>query len=330
MKAREVYKILKSSALIVMPLLLLSCKFVKEDTGDCKVYFEFIYDYNMEYADSFEPQVNEADVFLFDSDDKYLFSSHGGKEMSLDNNLYVGKYTVIAIGGLGEHFSLSDLSRRELTEGITTPDDLRLALRRTSNEVSEEFLGLWFGKTVIDHRGDGTVWPVRLIKNTNRFTISLVQIGEIVTETAGRIPYTFEIVAPEGGVYDADDEPVVEERVTYKPYSQQQGRDAATLSVTRINTMRLFQNRDYRFNIYDTGSGEKIWDYSLITLLSYLKPDARPDGSELPLQEFLDRQSEWSMVFLCKELEKPDGSGRYMAIGVMVADWIWWLNELDI
>ncbi len=41
--------------LFVTPLLFLSC--IRDNNDDCGVYLQFIFDHNMEYADSFNPQV---------------------------------------------------------------------------------------------------------------------------------------------------------------------------------------------------------------------------------------------------------------------------------
>ena len=40
----------------------------------CELWLEFVFDYNMEYADAFNPQVKSVDVLVFDSDDKLLFT----------------------------------------------------------------------------------------------------------------------------------------------------------------------------------------------------------------------------------------------------------------
>ena len=53
---------------------------MKEDTDNCGVYLEFIYNYNMEYVDSFDPWVNTVDIFVFDTDERFLFKKHSRRE----------------------------------------------------------------------------------------------------------------------------------------------------------------------------------------------------------------------------------------------------------
>ena len=76
-----------------------------------------------------------------------------------------------------------------------------------------------------------------------------------------------------------------------------------------MNTVRLLYDEDYDYKliVYDTRTGLRAWDYDLMKLLESRKPMLRPDGSTLPVQEFLDRQSEWRLVILYKEGENPSG-----------------------
>jgi len=57
------------------------------------------------------------------------------------------------------------------------------------------------------------------------------------------------------------------------------------------------------------------------------KPMLRPDGSTLPVQEFLDRQSEWRLVILYKEGENPSG---FVALSIEVNGWIVWRNDIEV
>lgn len=41
----------KRMGIVLVCLFLGSCDVMKEDTDNCGVYLEFIYDYNMEYVD---------------------------------------------------------------------------------------------------------------------------------------------------------------------------------------------------------------------------------------------------------------------------------------
>lgn len=342
MKAISIYRNLVRMALAALtPVLLCACESLKDDMDDCGLYLEFIYDHNMEFADSFTPQVPSVDVFVFDEAGKYLFSKHAqrtelisGKRMYLSTELGFGKqYNIITVGGLSDNFSFSGPGGN-LTPGVTTIEEVQLALRRTANEVSHEFPGLWLGTPVqIEYKGNNRVWPVQLIKDTNRFYITLTNIdhnGDTEPESGAR--YTFEIETDDGAVYGNDNAPQLKETITYKPYYLQPGAEPEIISVARINTMRLLKDTQYKYSfiIRDVKTGNEVWRYDLITLLSYTKPDLRPDGTALPLQEYLDRQSEWNIVLLYREGEAPSGNKGFLGIGLAVADWIFWLNDINV
>ena len=90
----------KSLFLIVASMLCMaSCDSIREDLPRCELWLEFVFDYNMEYADAFNPQVKSVDVLVFDSDDKLLFTKSaevaalvGGSRMSLTDELDFGSY----------------------------------------------------------------------------------------------------------------------------------------------------------------------------------------------------------------------------------------------
>lgn len=65
-----------------------------------------------------------------------------------------------------------------------------------------------------------------------------------------------------------------------------------------------------------------------MTLLSKTKPEKRPDGSVLPMQEYLDRQSEWHIVILYKGDENVEGG--FVAIGVKINGWLLWLRDIEL
>ena len=318
------------------PVLWSSCEKIKDDREDCGIYLEFIYDHNMEYADSFDPWVPTVDVFVFDWEDKFLFTRRanrseltGGKRMFLGNELSPGTYKILTAGGLTENFSVKDTDGNAPIPRQTTLDEVRIALERTENTVSHEFPPLWVGcSTTVENRADLSVWPVRLVKNTNRFDIVLADVDGDADVPAGNPLFTFEIAAPEGAVYGHDNAPLSQETVIYKPYYLAAGTEPGELSVARINTARLIYGDGYRLVIRSTQTGNPLWEYDLMKLLEYLKPDARPDGTGLPMQEFLDRESFWRLVILYRETPGENDEG-YMAVALRVGPWIIWFNDID-
>ena len=337
LKEKDMFEKIKSLFLIITSVLFIaSCDSIREDLPRCEIWLEFTFDYNMEYTDAFNPQVRSVDIFVFDSDDKLLFSKRaeasaliGGNRMPLADNLEFGSYKVLTVGSLSDSFRVLDDVGRELVPGKTTLQQVTVALKREADIVDFEFPHLYFGEVVkVDHLPSNTshqVYQVNLIRNTNRFNIVLMKYGE--NEITGN--YTFEIQTPESAVYSWENEPTDRSSVAYVPHYTGQGETSNVVVPTRLNTMRLL-NRDgwdYRFLIRNADTGAEVWSHDLMALLSIARPVSRHDGTELPFQEYLDRQSEWNLIF--SVTEKP-GGGEFIQIGLVVGTWIYWLHDIEV
>ena len=313
---------------------LLSCVYDYDD--DCGVWLEFIYDHNMEYADSFDPQVAAVDVYMFDSEGKYISKRHatrreltGGNRMLLIDELPAGACRVLTVGNLTGSFIFSDGADSGPVPGVTSIEDMTLALKHGPCTFSDEIPPVWFGSAVtVENTNDLSVHRVRLVKNTNNFNLTLVNTDN--TEPTAWMPYSFEIRTPEEAVYSWTNAPAARQELTYTPYYHGPGTEPDQITAERISTCRLFYDDgyNYRLVVRYTPTGEVVWDYDLMTLLANTKPSKRPDGTALPMQEYLDRQSEWNLIVLCKG--EAGGSYGFTALAVNVNGWILWLKDIDV
>jgi hypothetical protein len=318
--------------------LLCSCSTVREEDGDCGVWLEFIFDHNMEYTDSFGVHVNRVDVYVFDKAGVLVMARHAGigelhsrKRMWL-SGLPPGEYGIVTVGAISRHFRFADSGGGDPVAGVTAIGDVSLALLH-EGEVSYEFPHLFFGSTVdINYRADNSVWPVPLIRQTNRFNIAL-QTAAPAGGVQGPVDpvHTVEILAPEAGAYDHRNEPRVERSMVYRPCSLMSNIDGARqLTGAKINTARLLENLGdgYRIVVRDTQSGEELWSDDLLALLAATKPASRPDGSALPLAEYLDRECDWNIVIVYKTGNDPDRG--FSALKIVINGWIVWEHGVEI
>lgn len=338
MRTKDIYQNLFRIALVIIPVFLLACERIKDDRDDCGIYLKFLYNYNMEYTDAFAAHVSTVDVLVFGADEIYLFSRHArreelidGNRMFLNDNLEFGQYKLLTIGGLTNHFRISESDGDPLVAGQTRLEDVRIALKRQSENVSHEISSLWVASSIdIDYQADLSVYPISLIKDTNRFHLLLVRQNEykkdIRTEAS---PYIFEIRTSEGAVYDHRNFPQLEETITYTSYAQAKTPEDEGLLAEKINTTRLIENEGYAYNLVvrNSKTGKILWNYNLMTLLEHTKPDDTPHHTSLSMQEYLDRQSEWNLTVLYKDTDMEDG---FVALAVIINDWIVWLNEIEI
>ena len=331
-------KLIKALLVAAMPAAVSSC--IHDSMDNCGVYLEFIYDHNMEYADSFDPHVGVVDAFVFDSEGKYLFFKQamrdelvGGKRMLLDEDLSEGVYKILTLGGLCDKFLLSDAGGNAMRPGETTLEEVKLALVRESGVVDHQFPALWMGETVVvNYRPERRVWPVHMVKNTNNFNLVLTRIDQGTRAPEPNVPYTFEIVTPEGAVYGFDNSPLVKETVVYKPHTLSTGTQSGAISTGLVNTVRLFKDDDYDYRIIvrNANTLKVLWDYDLMDLLTQTKPNARPDETALPMQEYLDRQSEWTIVVLHKGGGTDEEYDAFVAVSVEINGWVIWLQNVDM
>ncbi len=251
-----------------------------------------------------------------------------------DNLLTYGTYKIFTVGGLSDKTRLSTKNGNPAT-GVTFPDDmvledLILFLQRESPDVSYEFPHVWMGEPLeIKYEFNWAVYPVHLIRNTNRFNLMLQEIDIEEIKTPDIPPYTFKIVTPEGAVYSYDNTPLVKEVVNYHPYSLTMVNQPENTTVGRLNTMRLFDGEGYRLEIRETETEDFVWSCDLIDLLRNTKPQNRPDGSALPMQEYLDRQGEWNIEVLYRDII-GGGNGGFTAVAIRVNGWILWLNDVGV
>ena len=322
---KQIYRFLAVGVI----LFYTSCSVIYEDPDACELSLQFVYDHNMEYADAFGSQVNSVDIYVFDSEGTYMFNKTSqragladGNRMILTGDLAPGTYKILTVGGLSNKFAVSEINNSPLVPGTFNLEEIKVMLKRNSSVVNDEFPDLWLGKSiVITHDNQARTWPVQLIKETNVFNISLIED----TQRAAQL-YSFEIITPEGAVYSWENSPLLNETLTYTPYDITVHDDGA--ETAHIKTCRLFDTGQYKIVIRNRNTSELVWEYDLIKMLKYSKPASRPDGSALPAQEYLDRQSTWNLVIRHKGGVNEDGDA-FVALAVEINGWILWLNNVD-
>lgn len=341
---------LKIGLLAVALLLLGSCDTIHDSLDDCGIYLRFVYDYNMEYTCSFKTHVGTVDVYVFDSNGKFLFSRHadcpsqliGGNRMYLNQELKPGEYKILTVGGLCDKFCFSDASGSDCTPGVSTIEEMRLALTRQSAEVTHEFPALWYGETiVVSYPGLSREYTVSLIKNTNQFNLALYRQDDPETNgtRASLSPlYTFEIITPEGAVYGHDNLPLLDETVKYTPYLLKAGETSNSYSVGQINTVRLLEPKTprdndsgYRLVVRNRETLKDVWNIDLLEILRELKSTvSAPDGSPLGMQEYLDRKSVWDIAILHRGGGPGDQHDMFTAVAIKIGPWIKWFHDMPM
>lgn len=320
----------KSLAMIGAAVLLSGCNgLIYDHDEDCDPHYKvrFRYDYNLKKADAFAQEVNAVTLYVVDPETgdvvwRQTDSSEAVRQedytMDLDG-LSPGRYKLLAWAGDGHdgspHFTMgagdsdTDLTARINHDGgVVTADLDRLYKDLDFEYEPREFSAEWG-----EH-----VHTVRLMKNTNNIHIVLQHLsGEPVPPEA----FTYEIEEANAAM-DHNNRLTDDRVLTYKPWRVRQGIAAGyvpdnieeasfSAAIADFTVGRMMADRKMWLTIRKADSSElvarvPVIDYSLMVKGHY---------ENMPDQEYLDRQDEYSMVFFLDE------GMRWMDAYVYINSW---------
>lgn len=289
--------------------LVTSC--IYEDEVPCPAEVRFVYDLNMEFADAFPTQVEDVTLFIFDADGRFVTlqrqQEQPGEGYRMALNINPGTYQLLAWAGTAEGNECYSVSPQP-TPGVTTLQEVQMALQHEGDTHSAALPDLWHGLlTDFTVAADqSSLATIRLTKNTNRFRIVLQSQGKDMHAD----DYTLAITAA-NHCTDYQNLPVEGcTPLAYQPYTLQEANIANegsgasyTAIAAEMATLRLMADQEQRFTVTRRnattradGTGEKkLIDIDLIRFLELMRLDEHAD---MPLQEFLDRESTWNIILL--------------------------------
>ena len=327
--------IIRGVAALLMAAGAISCNTIYDDQSDCPrgVSLRFVYDYNMEYVNSFHKKVHCVDVYVFDENGKYVDNWMETGDVLKDENWRMqkeigeGKYTLLAYGGLcceESSFKASQLQSRANAQSEISGVVVSLLHR---DWISDQSLHpLFYGIAELEVGKDDYVEKtIYLKKDTNNIRFALQQMnGEAIT--ADEFDVT---IVDDNTVLDWQNETMPAGLVTYKPWAKgetvigsgEDGETPVTAAYYELSTSRLTTSTSPRLIVYNKEKGENIINIPLNTYLLFLKSELY---AEMPAQEFLDRESEWSLVFFL------DSNNRWYNTRIIVNDWVVRINNSEM
>ena len=327
--------IIRGAAALLMAAGAISCNTIYDDQSDCPrgVSLRFVYDYNMEYVNSFHKKVHCVDVYVFDENGKYVDNWMETGDVLKDENWRMqkeigeGKYTLLAYGGLcceESSFKASQLQSRANAQSEISGVVVSLLHR---DWISDQSLHpIFYGIAELEVGKDDYVEKtIYLKKDTNNIRFALQQMnGEAIT--ADEFDVT---IVDDNTVLDWQNEPMPAGLVTYKPWAKgetvigsgEDGETPVTAAYYELSTSRLTTSTSPRLIVYNKEKGENIINIPLNTYLLFLKSELY---AEMPAQEFLDRESEWSLVFFL------DSNNRWYNTRIIVNDWVVRINNSEM
>ena len=305
---------------LLLLLVLFSCTSIDETLPECRLYVRFRYDYNMEFSDAFASQVNRVDVFVFDKDGTFVMKKSeqgetlGGGSYRMPLPLPAGEYRIAAWAGMSDDFEMP-----EPVAGKTTLEDLTVRMKREESLVHNKALNpLWYGGVqAVSFTGrQEQTETVSLIKDTNKFRFILQKSGP--GEELDINDCLFEIRA-DNGYYDWNNDLLDDDMISYQPYHLEKVEDVGI--VAEMNTMRLLEHKKVYLTLTRKSDGKELMKIDLIPYLLLTKME----GHNIPAQEYLDRQSEYAIVFFYN----PELL-NFLSTKIVINGWTIWLKGEDL
>lgn len=305
---------------LLLLLVLFSCTSIDETLPECQLYVSFRYDYNMEFTDAFATQVNRVDVFVFDKDGTFIMKKSeqgktlGGGSYRMQLQLPIGEYRIATWAGMSDAFEMP-----ELVAGKSTLKDLTVKMKREESLIHNKVLEpLWYGEVqTVNFTGkQEQTETVRLIKNTNKFRFILQKSGP--GEELDMNDCLFEIRA-DNGYYDWNNDLLDDDMISYQPYHLEKVEDVGI--VAEMNTMRLLEHKKVYLTLTRKSDSKELMKVDLIPYLLLTKME----GHNIPAQEYLDRQSEYAIVFFYN----PELL-NFLSTKIMINGWTIWLKGEDL
>ncbi len=329
--------------------VITSCGTESNDSPEsvCGAKLRFIYDYNMEYANAFMHAVDCLTVYIYDESDKLVLTRTETSSVLADENyrmtvdLPEGKYRVVAYGGLEcENTSFAHPAGAPSVGQHFTELALTMKPVHHQGEPTAPVHDLYYGSVNISvgkTTGVYTEATVEMIKDTNNVRVLLQHVtGKPVDPT----DFTWELIDDNTHMtHDNKVKPVG--AVTYRPWATGQAvmgamddGSAVLAAYGEFSIARLVTDAQVAdaaraeskkvgpiLRITKSGSTKSTLDVPLNNLLLQMRSQHYAD---MDAQEYLDRQSHWTMLFLLNE------NDQWNRVEVKINDWVVRINDIDV
>lgn len=331
------------------------------EEGDCdtKYCVRFKYDYHMKKVDAFAEEVKSVSLFAFDDEGNFVFQNTDQGEMLADGtysmtvNFDPEKYHLVTWAGLdNESFAIPVMNNQSKIEDLVV-----LTLRDPASRagegkyiVNKNLSPLWHGEAV---KGESqlktTPYPgkerekvttIGLMKNTNNIRVVIAQVNqhpetEIPASRAIDDDMFSYAIYDNNGKMNYDNSLMNDDTLTYKPFVTQtdevstrafskEDEPANTYSaaIAEISVARLVETQNPRLEIINNKTQKELLpNGALIKYLGLLKEQNLID---MPLQEYLDRESNYGLIFFVDE------NLTLINSVIQINDWIVNLNDFDL
>lgn len=319
---------------LVLAIGCLSCNTIWTDQSHCPkgVSLAFNYSYNMEYVNSFTTKVHCLSVYVFDERGQFVdlyeetsdVLSKDDYRMELD--LDAGRYTLLAFGGIACPDNSFDITSYQ-TKSSSNIDDMLVTLRHQNAESDKSLHNLFYGALDVEvpDINDYVRDTLYMMKNTNNIRLVLQQVNG---KSLSSDQFAFSITDRNTRT-DKLNNVVSKDDITYRPWAKgealvgtaEDGETPISVAYAELSTNRLTVGTSPKLRVQEVETGEDIINIPLNNYLLLLKSELY---SDMGAQEFLDRESEWSLVFFL------DDNLRWVNTRIIINDWVVRINHTQM
>lgn len=323
---------------VLMAVFLPACDgVIYDDLDPCPhgVRLRFVYDHNMEFANSFHQQVDCLTLYIYDAQGNFVTKAVETTDALKDENyrmqidLEEGDYRLIAYGGLAcEKHSFKVVDEPMVTRATDT--DLQVAM--DEGALGTQLHDLYYGNLKMTVEANGYVEnTLFLMKNTNNIRVMLQQVDNRVPLDDAH--FTFAIT-DDNTQLDYNNDLVANGIVSYTPWAQgtlgvgttegSEGEEAedAKVAYAELSIARLVARTQQapRLVVMNKETEREVINIPLINYLLLLKSERYV---QMSAQEFLDRESDWSLIFFL------DQDGNWLRTQIIINDWVVRINDTE-
>lgn len=290
----------------------------------------FVYDYNMEFANAFPSQVDCLTVLFYDKEGKYVATRTNTSSDLADENwrmevdLAPGSYDILAYGGLAcPEASFHFVSPPEETRF----SDIRVEMNSDciTHPKGTELHPLFYGKAeveVAESDLDYREITVYMMRDTNNLRIVLQQIDG---DPLDNEDFEFNVI-DDNTLFGVDNNLIPAGTIDYFPWARGNASPGeieghtSTVAWAELSLSRLTVKSAPTLVVTRKSDGFKIIDIPLINYLALLKSEHFAD---MGLQEYLDREWNWNMIFFL------DRHHLWVRTQIIVNGWVVRINSTD-
>lgn len=321
-------------ALVYVAISLSSCNGVYEDLEPCPqgLRLRFVYDYNMEFANAFPSQVDCLTVLLYDREGRYLNSYYADYALTSDENwrmeidLPSGDYCLLAYGGLDcddASFRFVQAPSQTLMQNL----EVYLPSSLITSPKGMDLHPLFYGSLDVNVPEDDTDYTeatVKMMKDTNDLRIILQNVdGTPVNDE----DFTFSVTA-DNTLFDYENNIIPTDLTEFYPWSKGtaiagSGLDEdipVQVGFAEFSLSRLMANASARLNVRSEREQKTVLSIPIVDYLLLLKSEHFASMGD---QQFLDRESRWSMIFFL------DSESHWISTHIVINGWIVRINNIN-